>query len=120
MTKQKIVIRVSMTTAKSRSQAMELAAKAYGVSSMGITGDGKDQLEVVGDNVDTVGLVKCLRRKLGRAEIIQVEEVKDKKADEKKKPEDPPNWCLGYYYGRHAPPPPIVVCQEPSSSCRIM
>ncbi|CAO2035386.1 unnamed protein product [Urochloa humidicola] len=67
MTKQKIVIKVSMSSEKSRSKAMALVARADGVSSMGVTGDGKDQLEVVGDGVDTVCLVQCLRRKIGHA-----------------------------------------------------
>ena len=52
---------------------------------MGITGDARDQLEAVGDGVDPVCLVSCLRKKLGHAQIIKVEEVK--KPEEKKKPE---------------------------------
>ncbi|CAN6228477.1 unnamed protein product [Urochloa humidicola] len=105
--KQKIVIKVSMSSEKSRSKAMELVARANGVSSMGVTGDGKDQLEVVGDGIDTVCLVKCLRRKIGHADILKVEEVKDKKAEEKKKPEEPkvvdppPYYYPGYYYYHH-------------------
>ncbi|CAN6275975.1 unnamed protein product [Urochloa humidicola] len=104
--KQKIVIKVSMSSEKSRSKAMELVARADGVSSMGVIGNGRDQLEVVGDGVDAVCLVKCLRKKIGHADILKVEEVKDKKAEEKKKPEepkvvDPPPYCYpgyGYYY----------------------
>ncbi|PWZ39812.1 Heavy metal-associated isoprenylated plant protein 46 [Zea mays] len=60
--KQKIVIKVCMPCDKCRSKAMGLAAKA-GVSKMGITGDGRDQLEVEGDDIDTVCLVNCLRKK---------------------------------------------------------
>ena len=93
---------------------------------MAITGDARDKLEVVGDGVDPVCLVSCLRRKVGPAEILQVEEVKDKKPEEKKKPEEPkpPQPMVvhppphGYYYHHH-PPPPMVVCEEPSS-CPIM
>ncbi|KAL6652573.1 hypothetical protein ACP70R_011498 [Stipagrostis hirtigluma subsp. patula] len=104
--KQKIVIRVSMPCEKSRSKAMALVAKAYGVTSMGIIGDGRDRLEVVGDGVDPVCLVKCLRKKLGHADIILVEEVKEK-PEEKKKPEEPKveqlqYWYPGYYC--HQPP----------------
>ncbi|KAF8703402.1 hypothetical protein HU200_032205 [Digitaria exilis] len=85
-----------------------------GVSSMGVTGGDKDQLEVIGVDVDTVCLVKCLRKKLGHADILKVEEVKDKKAEEKKKPEepkiivDPPpyyNYYPGYGYYYHQPAP---------------
>ncbi|RLM65556.1 uncharacterized protein C2845_PM16G10450 [Panicum miliaceum] len=77
MTKQKIVIRVSLASEKTRSKAMALVAKADGVSSMGVTGDGRDQLEVVGDGVDTVCLVQCLRKKIGHAEILKVEEMQN-------------------------------------------
>jgi hypothetical protein len=75
-----------------------------GVISMGVTGDARDRLEVVGDCVDTVCLVKCLRKKVGHATILQVEEVKEKKAEEKKKPEEAkieyqvPYCYPGYYY----------------------
>jgi len=81
---------------------------------MGVTGDGRDQLEVVGDGVDTVCLVKCLRRKLGHADILKVEEVKDKKPEEKKPEEpkiiaDPPPYCYpGYYYHHHHLPAPVT------------
>ncbi|XP_066346691.1 heavy metal-associated isoprenylated plant protein 16-like [Miscanthus floridulus] len=128
--KQKIVIKVSMPCERSRSKAMTLAARADGVISMAITGDAREKLEVVGDGVDPVRLVSYLRRKVGHAEILQVEEVKDKKPEEeKKKPEEPklpqpvvvhpPPQCYpgGYHYYRH--PPPMVVCEEPSS-CPIM
>ncbi|CAD6263416.1 unnamed protein product [Miscanthus lutarioriparius] len=130
--KQKMVIKVSMPCERSRSKAMTLAARADGVISMAITGDAREKLEVVGDGVDPVRLVSCLRRKVGHAEILQVEEVKDKKPEEeKKKPEEPkppqpvavypPPQCYpgGYHYYRHPPPPPMVVCEEPSS-CSIM
>ena len=74
---------------------------------MGVTGDGRDQLEVVGDGVDTVCLVKCLRRKLGHADILKVEEVKDKKPEEPKIIADPPPYCYpGYYHHHHHLPAP--------------
>jgi len=78
---------------------------------MGVTGAGRDQLEVVGDGVDTVCLVKCLRRKRGQADILKVEEVKDKKPEGKKpeKPkiiaDPPPYYYPGYYYHQHMPAP---------------
>ncbi|KAL6845830.1 hypothetical protein ACP4OV_024405 [Aristida adscensionis] len=106
--KQKIVIRVSMSCEKSRSKAMALVAKAAGVSSMGVTGDGRDRLEVVGDGVDPVCLVTCLRKKIGHAELLQVEDVKEKKPEEKK-PDEPKVEPLPYYYPGyyhyHLPPP---------------
>jgi hypothetical protein len=98
-----------------------------GVISVAITGDARDKLEVVGDGVDPVCLVSCLRRKVGHAEILQVEEVKDKKPEEKKPEEPKPPQPMvvhppphGYYsYHHHHPPPPMVACEEPSS-CSIM
>ncbi|XP_051212655.1 heavy metal-associated isoprenylated plant protein 16 [Lolium perenne] len=122
--KQKIVIKVSMSCDKSRSKALSMAARAAGVTSMGITGDARDQLEVVGDGVDPVCLVNCLRKKLGVAHIVQVEEVKDKKPEEKKKEEPKPAAPLlypysgpGYYH--HPYPSQMVVCDEPSN-CAVM
>ncbi|KAG2572728.1 hypothetical protein PVAP13_7KG198610 [Panicum virgatum] len=120
-----MVVKVSMPCERSRSRAMALAARADGVISVAITGDARDKLEVVGDGVDPVCLVSCLRRKVGPAEILQVEEVKDKKPEEKKPEEPKPPQPMvvhppphGYYYYHH-PPPPMVVCEEPSS-CPIM
>ncbi|KAF0890439.1 hypothetical protein E2562_002814 [Oryza meyeriana var. granulata] len=122
--KQKIVIKVSMPCEKSRSKAMALVARASGVNSMEVTGDGKDRLQVVGDGVDPVCLVTCLRKKIGYAEIVQVEEVKpEKKPEAEKKPEPPkPVVCHPhpYYYGHHHyPPAQVVACDEPSP-CSIM
>jgi hypothetical protein len=98
---------------KCRSKAMGLAAKA-GVSKMGITGDGRDQLEVEGDDIDTVCLVNCLRKKVGRADIVKVEEVKpaekkppEEKEKEKEKPAEavPLPYCWypnpNYYHYYH-------------------
>jgi hypothetical protein len=42
-----------------------------GVGSVGITGDLKDQLEVVGVGIDIACLVSCLRKKLGHADILR-------------------------------------------------
>ncbi|KAF8703397.1 hypothetical protein HU200_032200 [Digitaria exilis] len=135
--KQKMVIKVSMPCERRRARAMTLAARADGVISMAITGDAKDKLEVVGDGVDPVRLVGSLRRKVGPAEILHVEEVKEKKPEEKKPEEKkpgnpkppqpmvvyppPPQSCPGggYYYYPHHPPPRMVVCEEPNT-CPIM
>ncbi|KAF8715028.1 hypothetical protein HU200_027574 [Digitaria exilis] len=104
---------------------MVLAARADGVISMEITGgDSRDPLEVVGDGVDAVRLVSCLRRKLGHAEILQVEEVKheNQEYETDKEPDEPPPQCLcyhGYCCCHHLPAPPMVVCEEPSN-CPVM
>lgn len=86
-----------------------------GVSKVGITGDGKDRLEVEGEGVDTVRLVNYLRNKVCSADIVKVE-VKDKK--DEKKPEEPPYYCWPNYY--YCPPPPPLPMVERADSCHIM
>jgi len=60
------------------------AAVVAGVQSVGIEGEERDQLVVVGDGVDATSLTSCLRKtvKVGRADIIKVEEVVDEKKAE--------------------------------------
>lgn len=83
---------------------------------MGITGDGKDRLEVEGEGVDTVRLVNYLRNKVCSADIVKVE-VKDKK--DEKKPEEPPYYCWpNYYYC--PPPPPLPMVERADDSCHVM
>lgn len=82
----------------------------------------KGQVEVIGDGVDSMCLTRSLRKKLGHADIVSVEEVKDKK--EEKKPADEPfpiPWISGYNYV-HYPQHPMhcqVVYDEPSI-CSVM
>uniref|UniRef100_A0ACD6A1L5 Uncharacterized protein n=1 Tax=Avena sativa TaxID=4498 RepID=A0ACD6A1L5_AVESA len=127
--KQNIVIMVSLPCHKCRAKAMALAARATGVSSVRITGDYEDRLEVVGDGVDVVRLVRRLCKNVGRAVILQVQEVKDNQPKEEakpkenpaegKKPEPLPQCYPGYY---HCPPvtQTMVMCDEPGASCSIM
>ncbi|CAJ1971542.1 unnamed protein product [Sphenostylis stenocarpa] len=84
--KQKIVIRVSLDCDKCRTKALKIAAEAKGVSSVALEGDYKDKVAVTGIMVDSVRLVKTLRKKFGRgnANIVSVEELKDKKKEEEK------------------------------------
>ena len=61
-----------------------LACLVAGVQYVGIEGEEEsDQLVVVGDGVDSTSLTSCLRKtvKVGRADIIKVEEVVDEKAE---------------------------------------
>lgn len=71
--------------------------------SVSIEGDEKDRVVVIGDGVDSAGLTHCLRKKVGYATLLSVEEVKPKVDDkqiegekekkieeEKKKPEADP------------------------------
>ncbi|CAD6260591.1 unnamed protein product [Miscanthus lutarioriparius] len=119
--KQKMVIKVSMPCERSRSKALSLAAQADGVISVEITGDDKDKLEVVGDAVDTVCLASCLRRKLGHADILQVEEVKDPPPQPEPVQPQPEGYTCECPFYHHHPPPPMVICEcEGPSNCAIM
>ncbi|KAI3980469.1 hypothetical protein MKX01_038641 [Papaver californicum] len=92
--KQKIVIEVQMHCSKCRSKALKLAAVAEGtVDFVGLEGAEKDQVVVIGHNVDSAGLTSTLRKKVGHAKIIKIEEVKPEgKKDDDKKP------CIQYPY----------------------
>nr|DAD23734.1 TPA_asm: hypothetical protein HUJ06_025197 [Nelumbo nucifera] len=82
--KQKIVVKVQMNCDKCRSKAMSIASVAEGVISVAIEGDDKDRLVVIGDGVDSAKLTTSLRKKVGHATIISVEEVKPKKDNKEK------------------------------------
>lgn len=51
---------------------MARTAEGTGVSSTSLTGLFMDQLEVTGDGVDSVCLLKALRKKVGAADILKV------------------------------------------------
>ncbi|CAL4887040.1 unnamed protein product [Urochloa decumbens] len=108
MAKQKIVIKVQMSSDRCRSKAMALVAATGGVDSVALAGDGKDQVVVVGEGVDSVKLTEALRKKIGGAQLVQVGE--DKK--EEKKPADPVAAAVAEYnqwYYHHYPPPPHAI-----------
>ncbi|KAJ7963509.1 Heavy metal transport/detoxification protein [Quillaja saponaria] len=124
--KQKIVIQVQMDCEKCRGKALKIAAVAQGVSSVSIEGKDKDQVVVVGDEVDSVCLAKMLRKKFRHAKIVSVQEVKaggDANKDQKKETIniiDPLRCCYNY-----CPPPyPVcygkVVCDPNPPGCSIM
>nr|CAN71095.1 hypothetical protein VITISV_041493 [Vitis vinifera] len=59
---------------------MKIAAVEEGVISVAIEGAEKDRVVVIGDGVDSASLTCCLRKKLGYATLVSVEEVKERKA----------------------------------------
>ncbi|KAF3329762.1 Heavy-metal-associated domain-containing protein [Carex littledalei] len=63
---------------KCRSKAMKIAASTDGVESVALQGDDRKRLVVTGDGVDSVNLTKTLRKKIGRAVIVEQGEVKKK------------------------------------------
>ncbi|XP_074586195.1 heavy metal-associated isoprenylated plant protein 47-like [Curcuma longa] len=74
--KQKMVIRVEIKCDKCRTKAMKLVASVAGVASVGVQGEKKDELVLVGDGVDAANLTRCLRKRVGHADLVRVEEVK--------------------------------------------
>ena len=90
-----------------------------GVSSVSLEGADKDQVVVIGEEVDSVFLARALRKKSYHAEIMKVEEVKDKdkeKEKEKEKAEEILRWC----YGAYPPCPPSVVYDPYDRNCIIL
>ncbi|KAL6127123.1 hypothetical protein ACLB2K_075166 [Fragaria x ananassa] len=93
MAQQKVVLKVlTMTDEKTKQKAIEAAADIFGIDS--IAADLKDQKLTVVGMMDTVALVKKLK-KVGKVDIVSVgpakeekkEEKKDEKKDEKKEGE---------------------------------
>ncbi|KAL6322735.1 hypothetical protein AAG906_015421 [Vitis piasezkii] len=78
-----MVIKVSVTgEKKSRSKAMQTAVGVPGVESIALEGEDKNQIVVIGDNVDSVKLTCLLRKKIGPAELLSVSPVDEKKQKE--------------------------------------
>lgn len=44
---------------------------------VGLEGEEKDKLVVIGEGVDAVKLIKWLRKKVGQTNILRLTEVKD-------------------------------------------
>ncbi|XP_047340554.1 disease resistance protein Pik-1-like [Impatiens glandulifera] len=80
--KQKMLIKVNMNTDKSRSKALKTVVGLYGVESAALQGNEKDQLEIVGEGVDSVVLTRLLRKYVGYADLISVGPVPEKKPAE--------------------------------------
>ncbi|GAB4827809.1 hypothetical protein Ancab_034695 [Ancistrocladus abbreviatus] len=79
--KQKIVIKVHIDCEKCRIRAMKVATSALGVNTVAVEGD---QLVVSGVDVDAAKLTRCLRKKVGYAMLVALEEVKDKQPEPEK------------------------------------
>lgn len=91
---------------------------------MGIEGEERDQLVVIGDGVDAIDLTSCLRKKMGSAEIVTVgavEETNPAVEDGATAIAWPQQWCPadGYYYSRPAAVYPYGgYCYDDGSRCR--
>ncbi|XWS71273.1 hypothetical protein CRYUN_Cryun03dG0124200 [Craigia yunnanensis] len=70
--KQKVVLKVAMKCQKCKSKALKVAAEQEGVSFVGLEGEQKDKVVVIGDGVDVVKLTTNLRKKVGDTQIISL------------------------------------------------
>ncbi|KAG8492765.1 hypothetical protein CXB51_010440 [Gossypium anomalum] len=124
-----MVLKVQMNCEKCRAQALRIAADTQGVTQMAIQGQEKDELMVTGEEVDSVKLTRCLRKKLHYATILTIEEIKE---DKKIKPKnvqngkgqknDGKNNLPSHVFYPLYPMPPLVVFQDPYQyeACSIM
>ncbi|KAJ8491111.1 hypothetical protein OPV22_012832 [Ensete ventricosum] len=85
---QKIVIRVQMKCNRCRSKAMKTAVGNHGIETVSIEGKEKDLLVIIGERVDSVALACSLRKKLHCAEIVTVEEVKERAEEEEEEKQE--------------------------------
>ncbi|KAK3184589.1 hypothetical protein Dsin_031875 [Dipteronia sinensis] len=79
--KQKVVIKVMVNGHKCRPKVLKIVVGAYGVESVAWKGDDKNQIEVIGDGLDPAVLTQLLRKKIGHADLVSVEEKKEEKKD---------------------------------------
>ncbi|KAM5582760.1 heavy metal-associated isoprenylated plant protein 41-like [Rosa sericea] len=126
MVQQKIVMKVQMSCEKCRTMALKIAAVAKGVKQVSIAAE-KDQVEVIGERIDSVTLTMSMRKKVGHAYIVSVEEVKVEEAvEEEKKPSDEPipnAWTPSYYYVpclQYPNPMHYQVVHEQPTNCSVM
>uniref|UniRef100_A0ACD5ZH50 Uncharacterized protein n=1 Tax=Avena sativa TaxID=4498 RepID=A0ACD5ZH50_AVESA len=69
-----IVIRMQARSERGQgsNKAMKIAAAIDGVESVTLTGEGRNLLRVVGQDLDSNDLVTKLRKKVGRADIVEL------------------------------------------------
>ena len=60
-----------------------------GIETVSIEGEERDLLVIIGERVDSVALACSLRKKLHCADILTVEEVKEKEKEKEKEEEKP-------------------------------
>ncbi|XP_074343630.1 disease resistance protein Pik-1-like [Apium graveolens] len=86
---QRVVIKVTVVDQKkSRTRAMKIAATAFGVESVALSGAEKDEIVVTGKGIDTVELARLLRKKLGSADLLSVGTVPEEKKKAEKENAD--------------------------------
>ncbi|XP_042021701.1 probable serine/threonine-protein kinase At1g54610 isoform X1 [Salvia splendens] len=73
----KIVVGVSMNDEKSHSEAMKFTVGIPGIKSVALAGAEKDKLVVVGKCIDALELLKRLRKGVGYAELLSLENLRN-------------------------------------------
>ncbi|XAR67323.1 hypothetical protein NMG60_11002030 [Bertholletia excelsa] len=104
---------------KCKSKAMQVASLAHGVTTVAVEED-EDRLVVIGNGVDAVSLTQSLRKKVGLASLVSVEEVegKNNQEDDEEKPEITLLPCQLSTWNQH---PQILVVDNPSQPyCSIL
>ncbi|KAI3753546.1 hypothetical protein L2E82_25601 [Cichorium intybus] len=108
MAKQKIVVKVTMTSEKKTRKALKIAVSISGVESASFAGSDKDQIAVTGEGIDSVELTTLLRKGVGYTELLSVGPVEEKKSDAAKdtKPTVAPVYVnpYQYYYSSYGMP----------------
>ncbi|XP_058211250.1 heavy metal-associated isoprenylated plant protein 16-like [Rhododendron vialii] len=87
--KRKVVVKLcSMNGQKSRSKALKIVVGVSGVESA--TLKEQDQIEVTGEDIDAVAIAMSLRKKVGFADLVAVEEKKEEKKEKTENKEKEP------------------------------
>ncbi|KAK3444595.1 heavy metal-associated isoprenylated plant protein 16 isoform X1 [Eucalyptus grandis] len=129
MAKKKVVVKVDNMNGKklkfwlcpkfgaqdNRSEALKIAATVPGFSSLSLKGTDRDVIEVTGDEFDAVELTTKLRKNVGHAKLEAVEEVKEKKEEQKPKAKEPQAKEPQVVFAH--PPTYIVMESEPGPAC---
>ncbi|XP_057439842.1 heavy metal-associated isoprenylated plant protein 47-like [Lotus japonicus] len=122
-----IVVEVHMKDDKCRSKAMKIAAAFQGVQSVSLEGEGRDQVVVTGDRIDSVCLTSKLRKKFSYATLLSVGDAKDSNNEggdvegtEEKVTTSTENFYVPYSYANYPHPSYHVVYDPYPSSCSIM
>lgn len=111
-TKPNIIILI--TNKLSREKHLKLCSPAFlGVTSVALEA-AKDQIVVIGEEVDSVKLAKSLRKKVGHAVLMSVQEEKDKDKEKKEDDKKPTLYCYPQ------PPPYAVVCDSNPDNCTVL
>ena len=98
-----------------------LVMYVIGVASVALEGPDRDQVVVIGNEVDASCLTSSLRKKVGHASIVSVEEVKPKpKPDEKKKDDSSKKKEGDKDKNKCSCPPPMCACPPPCYQPQLM